>query len=73
MNGAVEVDNKNMKKILVKMTNTYKDWHEFLSFALCTYRTSVYTSMGATPYSLVYGIEAVLPTEVEISSLRILL
>ena len=27
--------------------------------------------MGATPYSLVYGIEAVLPTEVEIPSLRI--
>ena len=73
MNGAVEVDNKNIKKILVKMTDTYKDWHEFLPFALCAYRTSVYTSIGATLYSLVYGMEAVLPTEVEIPSLRILL
>ena len=36
------------------------------------YRTSVHTSMGATSYSLVYGMEAVLPTEVEIPSLRIL-
>ena len=25
MNGLVEVANKNIKKILVKMTNTYKD------------------------------------------------
>ena len=73
MNGAVEVDNKNIKKILVKMTDTYKDWHEFLPFALCAYLTSVYTSMGATPYSLVYGMEVVLPIEVEIPSLKILL
>ena len=49
-----------------------KDWHKFLPFALCTYRTSVRTSMGATPYSLVYGMEAVLPVKVEIPSLRIL-
>ena len=30
-------------------------------------------STGATPYSLVYGMEAVLPVEVEIPSLRVLL
>ena len=36
------------------------------------YRTSIRTSIGATPYSLVYGMEAVLPVEVEIPSLRIL-
>ena len=53
MNGAVEAANKNIKKILVKMTNTYKDWHEYLPFALCTYRTSVCMSTGATLYSLV--------------------
>ena len=61
MNGAVEAINKNIKKILVKMTDTYKDWHEYLLFALCAYRTSVHTSMGATSYSLVYGMEAILP------------
>ena len=33
MNGTVEAINKNIKKILVKMTNTYKDWHKYLSFA----------------------------------------
>ena len=72
MNGAVEAANKNIKKILVKMIDTYKDWHEYLPFTLCPYRTSVRTSMGATSYSLVYGMEAILPVEVEIPSLRIL-
>ena len=72
MNGAVEATNKNVKKILSKMTETYKDWYEHLLYALCTYRTSVRTSVGATPYSLVYGMEVVLPIEVEIPSLRIL-
>ena len=73
MNGAAEATNKNIKKILVKMIDTYKDWHEFLPFALCAYRTSIHTSMGATLYSLVYSMEVVLPAKVEIPSLRILL
>ncbi|KAK5819079.1 hypothetical protein PVK06_024037 [Gossypium arboreum] len=70
---AVEAANKNIKKIIGKMTETYKDWHEKLPFALYAYRTSVRTSTGATPFSLVYGMEAVLPIEVEIPSLRVLM
>ena len=66
MNSVVEATNKNIKKILVKITKTYKDWYEYLPFALCIYRTFVHTSMGATSYSLVYGMEAVLPIEVEL-------
>ena len=38
-----------------------------LPFALYGYRIS-----GATPLSLVYGFEAVLPVEVEVSSLRVI-
>ena len=72
MNGAVEAANKNIKKIVQKMVVTYKDWHEMLPFALHGYRTSVRTSTGATPFSLVYGMEAV-PIEVEISSMRVLM
>ncbi|RDX93541.1 Retrovirus-related Pol polyprotein, partial [Mucuna pruriens] len=72
MNGTVEAANKNLKKIIQKMVVTYKDWHEMLPYALHGYRTSVRTSTGATPYSLVYGTEAVLPIEVEIPSLRVL-
>ena len=73
MNGVVEAANKNVKKIVAKMTDTYKDWHEKLSFALHAYRTSVRTSTRATLFSLVYGMEAVLPIEVEILSLRVLM
>ena len=72
MNGAVEANNKNMKKIIAKATETYRDWHEKLPSALHAYRTRVQTSIGATPYSLVYGIEVVLPIEVEIPFLRVL-
>ena len=72
MNGAVKAANKNVKKIIAKATKTYKDWHEKLPFALHSYRTGVRTSIGATPYSLVYGMAAVLPIEVEIPSLRVL-
>ena len=37
------------------------------------YRTFSRTSTGATPYSLVYGMEAVLPVEIEMLSLRVAL
>ena len=33
-NGAIETTNKNLKKIIEKTTDTYKDWHEKLSFVL---------------------------------------
>lgn len=43
-----------------------------IPFSLYDYRTSIRTSIGATPLSLVYGMDAVLPVEVDIPSLRIL-
>ena len=48
MNGAIEAANKNVKKIIVKATETYKDWQEKLPFALHAYRTKVRTSTGET-------------------------
>jgi len=65
MNGAIEAANKNIKKIFQKMTVSYKDWHEMLPFVLDGYQTSIRTSTGATPFSLVYGMEVVLPFKVE--------
>nr|XP_025887732.1 uncharacterized protein LOC112941825 [Solanum lycopersicum] len=72
MNGAVEAANKNIKKILKKMIDKQRGWHEMLPYTLLGYRTKVRTSVGATPYLLVYGTEAVIPVEVEIPSLRII-
>ncbi|RVW73660.1 hypothetical protein CK203_057048 [Vitis vinifera] len=72
-NGAVEAANKNIKRILRMMVETFLDWSEKLPFALWAYRTSFRTSIGATLYFLVYGMEVVLPVEIEISSLRVAL
>ena len=73
MNGAVEAANKNVKKIVAKMTDTYKNWHEKLPFSLHAYWIAVRMSTRAIPFSLVYGMEAALPIEVKILSLRVLM
>lgn len=73
MNGAVETTNKNIKKIILKMVKTYKDWHEMLPFELHGYRTLAHTSTWETPFSLIYGTKVVLAIEVEIPYLRVLM
>ena len=71
--GVVEVVNKNIKRILRKMVDTSRDLSKKLPFTLWDNRTSFRTSIGVTPYSLVYGIEVVLPVEIEMGSLRVAL
>ena len=56
-----------------KTVETSQDWSKKLPFALWAYQTSFHTSTGATPYSLVYGMEAVIPVEIEMGSLRVAL
>ena len=51
----------------------YKDWHLQLPNALWGYRTSIRSSIEATPYSLVYEMEVVLPIEMGVHLLRIVL
>ncbi|XP_049391607.1 uncharacterized protein LOC125856062 [Solanum stenotomum] len=72
MNRAVEAANKNIKKILRKIVDSHRQWHEKLPYALLGYRTTIRTSTGATPYMLVYGSKAVILAKVEIPSLRII-
>ncbi|KAL6348156.1 hypothetical protein AAG906_039604 [Vitis piasezkii] len=55
------------------MVETSRDWSKKLHFTLWAYRTSFRTSTRATPYSLVHGMEAVLPVEIEMGSLRVAL
>ena len=71
INACIDFD-KNIKNILAKMVVTYKDWAKKLPFTFWGYRTSIRASTEATPYSLVYGWEVVLPIVVEIQSLRVL-
>ena len=44
-----------------------------MNAALWAYHTSFRTSLGFTPFHLVHGQEALLPIDVELSSLRVLL
>jgi hypothetical protein len=68
----VEVFNKTLCNILKKVVNRLKkDWHDRISEALWVYCTTFQTPTQATPYSLVYGVEVVLPLECQIPSLRI--
>ena len=71
-NGLVEAFNKTLGNLLKKVVfKTKQDWHERIEEALWAYRTTFRTPTQATPYSLVYGVEAVLPLERQIPSLRI--
>ena len=71
-NGQAETFNKVLCKLLKKVVSQNKrHWHEKLLESLWAYRTTTRTPTGMTPYSLVYGGEAVLPLEVQIASLRV--
>ncbi|KAM2835940.1 hypothetical protein PS2_032803 [Malus domestica] len=70
-NGLAEEFNKTLCNLLKKVIGrTKRDWHERISEALWAYRTIHRTPTQATPYSLVNGVEAILPLESQIPSLR---
>ncbi|CAM8905394.1 unnamed protein product [Rhodiola kirilowii] len=48
-----------------------RDWHKKIGEALWAYRTTYKTPTQATLYALIYGVEAVLPLELQIPSMRI--
>ena len=71
-NGQVESTNKIIKSNLRKVVNNNpSNWDELLSEVLWAYRTSKRLSINKTPFSLVYGYDAVLHVEVTVQSLRV--
>ncbi|KAM0964120.1 hypothetical protein TB2_022691 [Malus domestica] len=71
VNGLAESFNKTLCDLLKKViSRTNRDWHERISEALWAYRTTHRTLTQATPYSLIYGVEVVLPLKSQIPSLR---
>lgn len=72
MNGEVEAAKKPQSHNRENGRN-YKHWHNKLHFSLWGSKTSMCTSIGVTPYSLVYKMEVVQPIELKIPSLCIVL
>lgn len=71
-NGQAEATNKTLLKILKKTVDAAgHNWHFQIAPTLWAYRTFIRTPTGATPFSLVYGSEAILPIEIELPSLRV--
>ncbi|KAA0066174.1 uncharacterized protein E5676_scaffold790G00910 [Cucumis melo var. makuwa] len=69
--GLAETFNKTLCNLLKKIISKLKkDWQERIGESLWASRTTHHTLTGVTPYSLVYGVEAVLFLKREISSTR---
>ena len=70
-NGQVESINKIVIKIIKKRLKKAKGlWVDELPGVLWAYQTTACTSIGETPFSLAYGMEAVIPVEYGILSAR---
>ena len=70
-NGQAESTNKILVKTLKKIVEGNKrDWDRKLNSALWAYRTSYKVTTGMTPFRMTYGLEAVVPMEFMIPSLR---
>ncbi|GJS56511.1 reverse transcriptase domain-containing protein [Tanacetum coccineum] len=64
--GQVEVSNRGLKHILERTVGENRaSWSDKLDDALWTFRTAFKTSIGCTPYKLVYGKSCHLPIELE--------
>ncbi|XP_019070247.1 uncharacterized protein [Solanum lycopersicum] len=71
-NGLAEAFNETLCNLLKKVVSKSKrDWHERMEEAFWAYRTTYRTPTQATPYSLAFGGETVLPLERQIPSLRL--
>jgi hypothetical protein len=70
-NGQAESSNKTILNEIKKRLEEAKGrWVEELPTILWTFRTTPQSSTGQTPFSLTYGVEAVIPLEVGLPTLR---
>ncbi|KAL5568572.1 hypothetical protein UlMin_025147 [Ulmus minor] len=71
-NGQVEAVNKTIKQTLKKKLEKSKGaWVDELPLVLWSYRTSFRATTGETPFSLAYGVEAVISIEISLPTFRV--
>ncbi|GKF64545.1 reverse transcriptase domain-containing protein, partial [Tanacetum coccineum] len=71
-NGLVERANCSLGKgIKARLDERRKNWMEELPHVLWAHHTMIKSSNRDTPFSLTYGTEAVIPAEIDMSTLRI--
>ncbi|XP_071687572.1 uncharacterized protein [Rutidosis leptorrhynchoides] len=72
-NGQVEVTNKEIVAgIKARLGLSQTKWVDEVPYVLWAHCTTPKWSMGKTPFSLVYGTEAVIPAEICVSTQRVL-
>ena len=70
-NGLVERFNRTLCETLAKFANDHKDdWDNYISSSLFAYRTKRYETTRHEPFYLMYGREAIIPTEMLTSTLQ---
>jgi transposase InsO family protein len=66
-NGLEESSNKSLIRIIKKLLeDNKKAWHSRLKFSLWADRVTTKRSIGISPFQLVYGAEAVFPSQLAI-------
>jgi hypothetical protein len=63
-NGLAKSSNKSLINIIKKLLEyNKKAWDSKLKFSLWAYRVTTKRSLGVSPFHLVYGVEAIFPTQ----------
>ena len=71
-NGQAEASNKTiMHELKTRLEKAKGKWADELPNLLWAYRMTSQVSMGETPFSLVYGTDALIPLEVDLVSPRV--
>jgi hypothetical protein len=73
-NGQSESTKTNLVRIIKRLIeDKLHQWHTLLTYSLWVDHTTIKVRTSCTPFQLVYGQENILPTEMKISSLRMML
>ncbi|MCO5614587.1 hypothetical protein L7F22_068870 [Adiantum nelumboides] len=71
-NGQAEATNKALCTVMTKIvSDTRTDWDQMLHSTLWAYRIAYKISIGTTPYNMDFGLNAILPMEFLIPTLRV--